>query len=113
MLWRTQKKIELKAAAYRRCTDTSSQFTSQAAAREWVIPLRVAASEACSIVRLPTGSIEMTEAEYRRKLDDLDRILNDPDVPLDAGMVWSLLFETAPYTTKFRNEVEQACGSRR
>ena len=55
----------------------------------------------------------MTEAEYRHKLDDIDRILNDPDVPLDAGRVWSLLSETAPYTTKFRNEAEQACESRR
>jgi hypothetical protein len=90
-----------------------SVYVAQAAGREWVIPLRVAASEACSIVRLPTGGIEMTEAEYRLKLDDLDRILNDPDVPLDAGRVWSLLFEAAPYTTKFRNEAEQACGSRR
>lgn len=113
MLWRTQKKIELKAGAYRRCTDISSQFPSQAAGREWVIPLRVAASGAFSIGCLPTGSIEMTEAEYRHKLDELDRILNDPDVPLDANRVWSLLSETAPYTTKFRNEAEQACESRR
>jgi hypothetical protein len=55
----------------------------------------------------------MTESEYRLKLDDLDRILNDADVPLDAGRVWSLLFETAPYTTKFRNEAEQVSKSRR
>ena len=53
----------------------------------------------------------MTEAEYRHKLDELDRLLNDPDTPLDASRVWSLLFETAPRTAKLRNEAEQVCES--
>ncbi len=35
----------------------------------------------------------MTEADYARKLDELDRLLNDPAVPLNAAMVWSLLSE--------------------
>ena len=63
-------------------------------------------------IRVPAGgAIVMTEAEYRHKLDELDRLLNDPKVPLDASRVWSLLFETAPYTAKFRSEAEQACES--
>jgi hypothetical protein len=37
----------------------------------------------------------MTETEYARKLDELDRLLNDPDVPMQPGRVWSLLAEIA------------------
>ena len=37
----------------------------------------------------------MTDAEYARKLDELDRLLNDPDVPMEPGKVWSLLAEIA------------------
>jgi hypothetical protein len=36
---------------------------------------------------------EMTESEYARKLDELDRLLNDPDVPMEPAKVWSLLAE--------------------
>lgn len=35
----------------------------------------------------------MTDAEYDRKLDELDRLLNDPDVPMQPAKVWSLLAE--------------------
>jgi len=35
----------------------------------------------------------MTEIEYTRKLDELDRLLNDPDVPMEPAKVWSLLAE--------------------
>jgi len=35
----------------------------------------------------------MTERDYARKLDELDRILNDPEVPMEASLVWSLLDE--------------------
>ena len=37
----------------------------------------------------------MTDAEYARKLDELDRLLNDPDVPMEPARVWSLLAEIA------------------
>ncbi|MGH7042551.1 MAG: hypothetical protein ACREFY_10525 [Acetobacteraceae bacterium] len=37
----------------------------------------------------------MTEADYTRKLDELDRLLNDPDVPMEPALVWSLLAEIA------------------
>ena len=37
----------------------------------------------------------MTDADYARKLDELDRLLNDPDVPMEPAKVWSLLAEIA------------------
>ncbi len=39
----------------------------------------------------------MTEADYRHKLDELDRLLNDPDVPMEPGRVWSLLAEVSAH----------------
>lgn len=38
---------------------------------------------------------QMTDAEYARKLDEVDRILNDPDVPMEPSRIWSLLAEIA------------------
>lgn len=35
----------------------------------------------------------MTERDYARKLDELDRLLNDPEVPMEPARVWSLLAE--------------------
>ncbi len=35
----------------------------------------------------------MTETDYRGKLDELDRLLNDPEAPLEPHRVWSLLAE--------------------
>ncbi len=35
----------------------------------------------------------MTETEYALKLDELDRLLNDPDVRMEPARVWSLLAE--------------------
>ncbi len=35
----------------------------------------------------------MTEYEYIHKVDELDRLLNDPDVPIEPAKVWSLLAE--------------------
>lgn len=35
----------------------------------------------------------MDEVDYGRKLDELDRLLNDPDEPLQADRVWFLLAE--------------------
>jgi hypothetical protein len=37
----------------------------------------------------------LTDAEYARRLDELDRLLNDPDVPMEPAKVWSLLAEIA------------------
>ena len=35
----------------------------------------------------------MTEADYDEKTDELDRLLNDPEVPMEPARVWSLLAE--------------------
>ena len=37
----------------------------------------------------------MTERDYARKLEELDRLLNDPEVPMQPDRVWSLLAELA------------------
>ena len=37
----------------------------------------------------------MTEADYTRKLDELDRLLNDPAVPMAPDRIWSLLADIA------------------
>ena len=49
----------------------------------------------CLCMTEPIGENGMTDAEYSRKLDELDRLLNDPDVPMEPGKVWSLLAEIA------------------
>jgi len=35
----------------------------------------------------------MTEIEYAHKVAELDRLLNDPDVPMQPSEVWALLDE--------------------
>jgi hypothetical protein len=37
----------------------------------------------------------MTQDDYARKLDELDTLLNDPDVPMDPARVWSLLADVS------------------
>ena len=39
--------------------------------------------------------IGLSKAEYDARLDELDRILNDPEVPMEPARVWSLLAEIA------------------
>ena len=39
-----------------------------------------------------TGDVTpMTQDEYARKLEELDHLLNDPDLSMDPARVWSLL----------------------
>lgn len=35
----------------------------------------------------------MDDRDYDRKLDELDRLLNDPDINMEPAKVWSLLAE--------------------
>ena len=35
----------------------------------------------------------MTDNEYARKLDELDHLLNDPEVPMQPARIWSMLAE--------------------
>jgi hypothetical protein len=37
----------------------------------------------------------LTSDDYRRKLDELDRLINDPDVPIQPALSWHLLDEVA------------------
>lgn len=37
----------------------------------------------------------MSDAEYSRKLDELDRLLNDPDIPMQPDRIWSLLADVS------------------
>ncbi len=37
----------------------------------------------------------MSDSDEAAKLDELDRILNDPDVPMEPARVWALLAEIA------------------
>jgi hypothetical protein len=37
----------------------------------------------------------MTDTEYAGKLDELDRLLNDPSLRMEAERVWSLAAEIA------------------
>ena len=37
----------------------------------------------------------MSELEYAQKLDELDRLLNDPDVPMQPDRIWSLLADVS------------------
>jgi hypothetical protein len=39
----------------------------------------------------------MTEADYARKLDELDRLLNDPDVPMQPRRIWALLADVSRF----------------
>ncbi|HVB69209.1 MAG TPA: peptide chain release factor 1 [Acetobacteraceae bacterium] len=53
----------------------------------------------------------MTDAEYGRKLDELDRLINDPEVPIQPDRVWSLLAEIA--TREDRTGVPRRPADRR
>jgi hypothetical protein len=39
----------------------------------------------------------MTKAEYVRKLAELERLLNDPEVAMEPSKVWLLAAEIAPH----------------
>jgi hypothetical protein len=39
----------------------------------------------------------MTETEYSLKIEELDRLLNDPDVPMQPARIWALLDEVADH----------------
>jgi len=49
----------------------------------------------------------MTETDYAHKLDELDRLMNDPDAPMEPDRVWSLLTEIAQRDLA----VSAGCGS--
>jgi hypothetical protein len=42
----------------------------------------------------------MTEDDHGQKLDELDRLLNDPAVPMQPTLIWQLLGEVSKHETK-------------
>ena len=44
----------------------------------------------------------MTQQDREQKLDEVERLLNDPSVQLEPSRVWSLLEEVARYQTPTR-----------
>jgi hypothetical protein len=41
----------------------------------------------------------MTNEDYARKLDELERLLNDCDVPMQPALIWRLLDEVSNRTS--------------
>jgi hypothetical protein len=41
----------------------------------------------------------VTELDYELKLDELDRLLNDPEVAMEPARIWSLLAEIKDYNS--------------
>ncbi len=39
----------------------------------------------------------MADADLARKLQEIDRVLNDPDVPMQPALVWRLLAEISKH----------------
>ena len=39
----------------------------------------------------------MTDDDYARKLHQMHRVLNDPDVPMQPALVWRLLAEISEH----------------
>ena len=50
-----------------------------------------------------TYGICMTELEYSRKVEELDRLLNDPSVPMQADRIWTLLADMAKRAGRLPN----------
>jgi hypothetical protein len=40
---------------------------------------------------------DMTDEDYDRKLREIDRVMNDPDVPIQPALIWSLLAEISEH----------------
>jgi hypothetical protein len=57
-------------------------------------------------------SDRMTDQEYARKLDELDHLLNDPDVPMEPERVWSLLAEISRRDLSREGLVADSSGTR-
>lgn len=50
----------------------------------------------------------MTEADYEGKLNELDRLLNDPDAPVQPQRVWALLAEIAQHDWRVQAQERRA-----
>jgi hypothetical protein len=46
------------------------------------------------LINWGTGDVRHDLQRYAQKLDELDRLLNDPDVPMQPALIWRLLDES-------------------
>jgi hypothetical protein len=46
-------------------------------------------------MQVKAGGRCMTDEDYARKIDELDRLLNDPDVSMQPDRIWSLLADVS------------------
>lgn len=51
----------------------------------------------------------MTDVEYNRKLEELDQLLNDPDVPMQPDRIWSILADVSQRDMPPVTHAELAC----
>ena len=58
-------------------------------------PSRALRSDTNAAAARQEGMRVMTQQDREQKLDEVDRLLNDPDVALEPSRVWSLLEELA------------------
>jgi len=42
----------------------------------------------------------MTDEDYLRKLGEVDRVLNNPDVPIQPALIWQLLAEISAHESR-------------
>jgi hypothetical protein len=42
----------------------------------------------------------MTDDDYARKLEQVERLLNDPAVPIQPELIWSLLAEVSAHESQ-------------
>jgi len=42
----------------------------------------------------------MTDEDYARKLDEADRVMNDPNVPMQPALIWRLLVEISEHESQ-------------
>ena len=50
----------------------------------------------------------MTDAEYDREQDELDRLLNDPEIPMDPDRIWDLTDNLASAPSGREHRIRQA-----
>ncbi len=48
-------------------------------------------------VLIKRATAAMTDRDYHHKLDELERLLNDPDVAMEPSRVWCLLAEVSQH----------------
>lgn len=56
------------------------------------------------------GNEDMTDEDYRRKLGEVDQVLNDPDLPMQPALIWQLLAEISKHESQASMMAQQQPG---